>query len=112
MILPPFKPCLYLNNGLKDGELSMEERWQLISTATNAVTLGDRPALVADLRAESAPARLRVASRRRNSALGPSCGTDPTTPGALSLSGLCLRDYGGSYIVFADDGTSHRLNLL
>ncbi|EFG77157.1 hypothetical protein HMPREF0591_2924 [Mycobacterium parascrofulaceum ATCC BAA-614] len=37
--------------------------------------------------------------------------TDPTTPGALSLSLYVSSDYGGGYIVFAGDGTVKRLNL-
>lgn len=37
--------------------------------------------------------------------------TDPTTPGALSLSLYVSSDYGGGYIVFAGDGTIKRLNL-
>jgi hypothetical protein len=31
--------------------------------------------------------------------------TDPTTPGALSLSLYVSSDYGGGYIVFTGDGT-------
>ena len=37
--------------------------------------------------------------------------TDPTTPGALSLSLYVSSDYGGGYIVFAGDGTLKQLNL-
>ncbi len=37
--------------------------------------------------------------------------TDPTTPGALSLSLHVSSDYGGGYIVFAGDGTVKQLNL-
>jgi hypothetical protein len=37
--------------------------------------------------------------------------TDPTTPGALSLSVYVSGDYGGGYIVFAGDGTIKRINL-
>lgn len=37
--------------------------------------------------------------------------TDPTTPGALSLSVYVSGDYGGGYIVFAGDGTVKRINL-
>ena len=37
--------------------------------------------------------------------------TDPTTPGALSLSLYVSSDYGGGYIVFAGDGTIKQLNL-
>ena len=37
--------------------------------------------------------------------------TDPTTPGALSLSLYVSSDYGGGYIVFAGDGTVKQLSL-
>lgn len=36
--------------------------------------------------------------------------TDPTTPGALSLSVYDSSDYGGGYILFAGDGTIKRIN--
>jgi hypothetical protein len=37
--------------------------------------------------------------------------SDPTAPGALSLSVYVSSDYGGGYIVFAGDGTVKRVNL-
>ena len=37
--------------------------------------------------------------------------SDPTTPGALSLSVYVSSDYGGGFIVFAGDGTTKRINL-
>ncbi|MDR3654668.1 MAG: DUF1707 domain-containing protein [Mycobacterium sp.] len=43
-----------LDDALNDGELSMEEHRERVSTATNAVTLGDLRALVADLQTGSA----------------------------------------------------------
>ncbi|MCV7377988.1 hypothetical protein BST11_02540 [Mycobacterium alsense] len=36
--------------------------------------------------------------------------TDPTTPGALSLSAYVSSDYGGGYILFAGDGTVKRIS--
>ncbi len=36
--------------------------------------------------------------------------TDPTTPGALSLSVYVSSDYGGGYIVFAGDGSIKRIS--
>lgn len=36
--------------------------------------------------------------------------TDPTTPGALSLSVYVSSDYGGGYIVFGGDGTIKRIS--
>jgi hypothetical protein len=52
--------CAILDNALNDGELSGDEHRQRVSTATNAVTLGDLQALVADLQGDSANAQLRV----------------------------------------------------
>lgn len=37
--------------------------------------------------------------------------TDPTTPGALSLSVYVSSDYGSGYIVFAGDGSVKQVNL-
>ncbi|WP_156686253.1 DUF1707 SHOCT-like domain-containing protein [Mycobacterium sp. Marseille-P9652] len=46
--------CKVLDEALNDGELSMEEHRQRVSAATNAVTLGDLRALVADLQSGAA----------------------------------------------------------
>lgn len=53
--------CAILDNALGDGELSGEEHRQRVSSATNAVTLGDLRALLADLQVDNAPAKLRGA---------------------------------------------------
>jgi hypothetical protein len=50
-----------LDNAQNDGELSMAEPRERVSAATNAATLGDRQALVADLQVDGAPVHLRVA---------------------------------------------------
>jgi DUF1707 SHOCT-like domain len=50
--------CKILDNALDDGQLSMEEHRQRIGTATNAVTLGDLHALVADLQTDNASVQL------------------------------------------------------
>jgi hypothetical protein len=52
--------CTILDNALNDGELSMQEHRERVSTATNSVTLGDLQALVADLQVDSGPVRLRA----------------------------------------------------
>lgn len=52
--------CAILDNALSDGELSGEEHRERVSAATNAVTLGELRALVADLQVDSAPVQLRV----------------------------------------------------
>lgn len=36
--------------------------------------------------------------------------TDPTTPGALSLTPHISSDYGGGYIEFGGDGTIEQVN--
>jgi hypothetical protein len=46
--------CRILDNALSDGELSMEEHRQRVSSATNAVTLGDLQHLVDDLQSGNA----------------------------------------------------------
>jgi len=53
--------CAILDNALNDGELSMQEHRERVSTATSAVTLGDLRAVVADLQLDSAPVQLRAA---------------------------------------------------
>ncbi|OSC40301.1 DUF1707 SHOCT-like domain-containing protein [Mycobacterium decipiens] len=63
--------CRILDNALNDGELSMEEHRERVSTATKAVTLGDLQDLVADLQAESAPAQMpALRSRAKHNRLG------------------------------------------
>jgi hypothetical protein len=47
--------CKLLDNALGDGELSNEEHRGRVSTATNAVTLGDLQVLLADLQTDSDP---------------------------------------------------------
>ncbi|MEE6178346.1 DUF1707 SHOCT-like domain-containing protein [Mycobacterium sp. 050134] len=46
--------CKTLDDALNDGELSMAEHQERVSTATSAVTLGDLRALVSDLQSGSA----------------------------------------------------------
>ena len=43
--------CQVLDSALAEGQLSMEEHRQRVSTATNATTLGELQALVGDLQA-------------------------------------------------------------
>lgn len=47
--------CKLLDNALGDGELTNEEHRERVSTATNAVTLGDLQVLLADLQTDSNP---------------------------------------------------------
>jgi Domain of unknown function (DUF1707) len=50
--------CKLLDDALADGELTMEEHRDRISSATHALTLGDLHALVVDLQRGTGPARL------------------------------------------------------
>jgi hypothetical protein len=53
--------CKLLDNALNDGELSNEEHRERVGTATNAVTLGDLQALLADLQTDSTAVPLPTA---------------------------------------------------
>jgi hypothetical protein len=46
--------CKILDNARNDGQLSLDEQPERVSTATNAVALGDLQALVDDLQTDSA----------------------------------------------------------
>lgn len=50
--------CRILDGALEEGQLSMEEHRERVSAATNAVTLGELHALVADLQTASAAVQL------------------------------------------------------
>ena len=54
--------CQLLDLALDDGQLSMEEHRQRVSSATKAVTLGELQTLVSDLQIRSAPVALRSAA--------------------------------------------------
>lgn len=63
--------CQILDAALNDGQLSMEEHRDRVSTATKAVTLGDLQDLIADLQSERAPAEVpALKSRARRNGLG------------------------------------------
>lgn len=57
--------CQILDAALGDGQLSMEEHRERVSSATKAVTLGELQALVSDLQIRSAPAEVRTAKSQR-----------------------------------------------
>ncbi|MBV8788953.1 MAG: DUF1707 domain-containing protein [Mycobacterium sp.] len=57
--------CKILDDALSDGELSMEEHRERVSTATKAVTLGDLQSLVADLQVDKAALQLPTADSPR-----------------------------------------------
>ncbi len=56
--------CQILDTALSEGQLSMTEHRQRVGAATNAATLGDLQALVADLQTSNAPVQLPNLKRR------------------------------------------------
>ncbi len=50
--------CQVLDHALSEGQLSMEEHRQRVSSATNAMTLGELQSLVSDLQTSNAPVQL------------------------------------------------------
>lgn len=54
--------CQILDAALGDGQLSMEEHRERVSSATKAIALGELQSLVSDLQIRSAPVELRSAS--------------------------------------------------
>jgi hypothetical protein len=62
--------CKILDEALSDGQLSMEEHRQRIGTATNAVTLGDLHALIADLQTDNAAVQLAAVKPAKFRGLG------------------------------------------
>ncbi|WP_082943565.1 DUF1707 domain-containing protein [Mycobacterium sp. 1274761.0] len=56
--------CQVLDTALGDGQLSMEEHRQRVSSATKAVTLAELQSLVSDLQIRSAPAAIRPDSSK------------------------------------------------
>lgn len=57
--------CQILDNALSEGQLSMAEHGERIKAATNAKTVGELAALVADLQTSNAPVQLPKRSRPR-----------------------------------------------
>jgi hypothetical protein len=66
--------CKILDSALDDGQLSMEEHRQRVSTATNAVTLGDLHALMGDLQTDNASVQLQAVNSPRFRGWGPVVG--------------------------------------
>jgi hypothetical protein len=58
--------CQVLDTALSEGQLSMEEHRQRVSSATNAATLGDLRSLVSDLQTSNAPVQLPKLKASRN----------------------------------------------
>jgi hypothetical protein len=65
--------CQVLDSALAEGQLSMEEHRQRVTSATNAATLGELGGLVADLQNSNAPVKLptlKSPSRLKSGGLG------------------------------------------
>lgn len=62
--------CKVLDSALSEGQLSMEEHRQRVSAATNATTLGELAALVADLQNSNAPVQLPTLKQPRQPGSG------------------------------------------
>ncbi|MCV7290785.1 DUF1707 domain-containing protein [Mycolicibacterium wolinskyi] len=62
--------CKVLDSALSEGQLSMEEHRQRVSAATNATTLGELAALVADLQNSNAPVQLPTLKQPRRPGSG------------------------------------------
>jgi Domain of unknown function (DUF1707) len=62
--------CKVLDTALSEGQLSMEEHRQRVSSATNAATLGDLQSLVADLQTSNAPVQLPTLKAPSQSSTG------------------------------------------
>jgi hypothetical protein len=85
--------CQILDSALSEGQLSMEEHRQRVSTATNATTLGQLQNLVADLQTRNSPVQLpdlRKPSRLRSGggAGGPGWGLRAAVAAVLVLLGM------------------------
>ena len=95
--------CTVLDNALTDGELSAEEHRERVSTATNAVTLGDLQALVTDLQVDNAPPHLRVGQVAAEMSAGGPCWPPRSSYRCYSGVGIGWGLYGntGSPLDFA-----------
>jgi hypothetical protein len=83
--------CTVLDSALSDGQLSMEEHRQRVAAATNAATLGELQALVADLQTVNAPVQLpTLKSPSRLPGSGAGWGIKAAIAGVLVLFGIGL----------------------
>jgi hypothetical protein len=79
--------CTVLDSALADGQLSGDEHRQRVAAATNAATLGELHALVADLQTAGAPVQL-PALKGRPSLTGAGWGVRAAVAGVLLVLGI------------------------
>jgi hypothetical protein len=82
--------CQVHDTALSEGQLSMEEHRDRVSTATNAATLGDLQALVSDLQTKNAPVQLPKLKFRAPLSSGNGRGIRVAVAAVLVLFGLGL----------------------
>ncbi|HEX3287896.1 MAG TPA: DUF1707 domain-containing protein [Mycobacterium sp.] len=80
--------CQVLDSALSDGQLSMDDHRQRVSSATNASTLGELQALVADLQTANAPVKLPNLKRETALAAGGGWGMRIAVAAVLVLLGM------------------------
>jgi hypothetical protein len=80
--------CQVLDTALSEGQLSMEEHRQRVSSATNAATLGDLQSLVSDLQTHNAPVQLPTLKGTKRTAAGGGWGMRIAVAAVLVLLGI------------------------
>ena len=80
--------CQVLDSALAEGQLSMDEHRQRVSTATNAATLGELQSLVSDLQNANAPVQLPDLKSRPRLPAGGGWGLRVATAVVLVLLGM------------------------
>jgi hypothetical protein len=80
--------CQVLDSALAEGQLSMDEHRQRVSTATNAATLGELQSLVSDLQNANAPVQLPNLKSRPRLPAGGGWGLRIATAVVLVLLGM------------------------
>ena len=90
--------CQILDTALAEGQLSMAEHGERVKAATNAATLGDLRALIADLQISNAPVRLPPPQTPAFSGSGAGWGIRLATAAVLVLLGVGIGWglYGGT----------------
>ena len=82
--------CQILDTALAEGQLSMTEHAQRVKSATNAATLGELRALIADLQTANAPVQLPSLKAPALSGTRAAWGVRLATAGVLVLLGVAI----------------------
>ena len=82
--------CQILDTALAEGQLSMTEHAQRVKSATNAATLGELRALIADLQTANAPVQLPSLKAPALSGTRAAWGVRLATTGVLVLLGVAI----------------------